>query len=241
MTKELAARDANKLSLELQSIYVKCIETALQYTFKGKSMLWGREVDSSVLQRAKNTLTELDRKQQIYDGGKYEQLPYYNSNSSVVEKVKAHLTDSGTIKFVEAKDGSRSESIKRHVESKGLTAKRIRKSFSNNKQSPSKEEANNMATKKSTTKKANKSASKKATAKKATAKKVFKGKATAQDMRDAYDKNPKSFDVATYARDNDVAYGRVYGAIVKHVGGVENIGKVVKKAAAKKAAKKASK
>lgn len=239
--KKLSPEAANKLALEQQVVYVRMLEMSLGYTYNGKSYMLGKEVQGHHLVQAKNRLKELDRQQQAYS--KLNDLPYYNTSTSNVQKTKVHYSSSGAVKFVEAKDGSHSESVQTHVGSKKV----LRKQFSiinKQKQVPATSEATQMAT---ATKKSAKKTAKKATAKKAKATKhVHKGTATAQDMRDAYDKNPKTFSSSEYAKKHDVAYGRVYGAIVKHVGGIDNVGKAapkqkaapVKKATAKKAAKK---
>lgn len=224
MSKELTPRKANKLALEMQVVLVKALEIALRYTFNGRSMLWGKEVASSDLAAAKNRMWELDRHQQIHVSGKYKELPYLPSNGSATapntEKLAAHLTTTGQIKFLEATDSTRSGSVKRHVGTKQLLKKRIQQSLK--KTAAADKTQNKMATTK------NKAAKKTAT--KVSNKKA--GTATAQDMRDAYDKAPKTFNIAEWATANGVAYGRVYGAIMKHTDG--KLGSVVKKAAAPK-------
>lgn len=224
--KQLTARKANKLAVELQVVLIKALTIALKFSFNGKSMLWGKEVGEHDLAEAKNKLVLLDRQKELYESDKYAKLPYLPSNGTGVNKHKAHFASSGIVNFLEVTDATKGAGAERHLNSKQVVTKQIRHSLKNNKQSPSKVEATKMATaKKSTT----------AVSKKKAASPSKKGSGpTAQDFRDAYDKNPKTFNSAEYAAKHGVAYGRVYGAIVKHVGGKENVGKVVKKAAAKK-------
>jgi hypothetical protein len=235
--KALTAREANRLAIEFQIILIKALETALSYTFRGDSLLWGKRVAQSDLARAKETLAQLDRARRAHENE--SNVPYFACNGASEGKTKVHYSTSGAIKFVEVKEGGSADGVERHLNSKQVVTKQIRKQFStNNNPSPSNVEATTMATKKKAAKK---------TATKA-AKKAFKGSRTAQQFRDDYDKNPAGFNVAEYAQKHDVAYYRVYGAIVKHVGGAENVGKKAPKvskapaaAPKKKATKKAVK
>lgn len=162
--KALAPSQANKLALELLVIKIKCAQTALKYTFDGKSYLWGKPIDEADLVRLKTQLAELDRKQQLYDANKTENMPYLPSGSSVIEKIKDHFADDKRYAFTEVKEGQSGKMIVNHVHSKSYILKQIK--------------TKQMATKK-------KAASKKAATKKATSKKATSKKASAPKEGDS--------------------------------------------------------
>lgn len=261
MAKELTARKANKLALELQVILIRALTVALRYTFGGVSRLWGKVVDETDLQQAKNRLKELDRLQGIYDSEKYKQLPYLPSSITGARNVhrlrkqedgteqlvrsgkntatvKAHFKTSGVVNFLEVKQNTRGKAVAGHLNTKQFTKKQLSTFNKNQKQVPAKKsEATNMATaKKATSKKANKVSKQ---AKKAASQPYAqKGKTVAQRIRDAYDKAPKGkFDKAEFAKKSGIPYNLVYGCITKYEAALAE-GKAKKPAAKKAAAKK---
>jgi hypothetical protein len=222
--KELTPQENNRFCIEMQTVLVKALQIALQHTYKGKHLLWGKEVDNSNLQRAKNDLTEMDRVRGLYERG-IDKLPYLPTHGGKETQMKAkvnkegeltvknkayktnaHLAEGGTIEFVEAKSGAGSEGIKRHVNSKGTILKQIKKQ-------------NKMATK--TAKKAAKKTTVKKAAKKAKAAshgyKAPAGKTIAQVIREGYDKAGKGkFVIAEFAEKTGIPYHLVYGCIKKY-------------------------
>lgn len=242
---EKEARSANMLALKQQLTLVELLIEALDKPHNGKCTLFGKQVFEHHLAQAKNRLAELDRVQLMYE--RIRELPYINCNGSS-SKTSVHTNGHGGVEFVEAKEGAKKDAGQRAMSTKSFHRK-YQKLFNNQKTSADDNRVNTMAqattskktaATKAATKKAAPAATKKATKKSAPAEKkaaapVKKaaGTVTAQDMRDAYDKAPKTFNIAEYAKTNDVAYGRVYGAIVKHVGGVENVGKPAPKKAEK--------
>lgn len=125
--KELSARDMNRLQIDQQILKIRLIENALTYRFNGKSKLFGNLVDETTLSQAKLDLVELDRLQQIYDGDKYEKLPYFSSNGSRVDSVKDHYDkDDGSLAFIEVKQMSSGKFVVNHKHSKSFIKKQIK-------------------------------------------------------------------------------------------------------------------
>ena len=129
-TRKLTAQEANRLAVQLQVLRIKVLEFALKYTFKGKSTLWGQEVDRHTLTRERVKLQELYRVKTIHETT-IRNLPYLPSGGSKVDKIKEHyLTEDGTIGFVEVKDSSHGPSVVNHLMSKRAIKRQIRKKIS---------------------------------------------------------------------------------------------------------------
>lgn len=128
-TKTLSAAEDNRLAIELQIIKIKTIECALQYSFNGESHLWGNVIRQSDLSKAKNDLELLYRKKSIYESQEYKQkhLPYFNSPGSIVDKIKTHFNNHGTIEFIEVKRTTTGDAVVTHLKTKSSIKKQIKK------------------------------------------------------------------------------------------------------------------
>jgi len=151
--KALTPAQANRLEMEMIMVKIKCTETALKYTFNGKSVLWGVEVNEGVLNRLRLQLVELDRKQQILDSGKYDKIQYLPSGSSIVDKIKDHFADDDRYAFTEVREGQSGKMVVTHIHSKSFINKQIKSRTMATKKKAAKKGATKKATKSTTVKK----------------------------------------------------------------------------------------
>lgn len=142
--RNLSAREANRLAVQMQYLRVKLVEFTLRFSFNGKSVLWGQQVDENTLAREKAILAELYRLRGVYESKKYNELPYLNCGRSEVKKIKEHYSKKdGTIAFLEVKESSHGKSVSNHLSNKKTVKRRLKK-----KQSSLNKKLKTMATKK---------------------------------------------------------------------------------------------
>jgi hypothetical protein len=124
--KALTPSQANRVEMDMLLVKIRCAEQALRFTFNGKSTLWGLVINSDYVSRLKAQLWELDRKQQIYDSDKLNNMQYLPSGRSVVDKIKDHFADDDRYAFTEVRQGQSGKMVVTHTHSKSFINKQIK-------------------------------------------------------------------------------------------------------------------